>query len=142
MRPPATFLLLLLTALAACGTPQERCIRTATAELRTIDRLIDETEGNLARGYALEPTTVYRTVWVPCAGYGMGYGTGYGMGLDAPLRPAGMCIDERPEIITQPKAIDLSAEQRMLDGLRQKRQQLSRDAKAEIDRCRTAFPET
>jgi hypothetical protein len=127
-------ILLLLPLLAACGTPQERCIRSATSEIRTIDRLIVETEGNLARGYALEPTTVYRTVWVPCAG-------AWGGLEPALVRPAGMCLDERPEITTRPKAIDLAAERRTLDGLRQKRAELSGTAAERVELCRATYPQ-
>ena len=50
---------LALAALAACGTPQEQCINRNTRDLRTVDRLIAEAEGNLQRGYAYETITVY-----------------------------------------------------------------------------------
>ena len=38
--------LTLLVLLAACGTPQERCINGVTRDLRTVDRLIEEAEGH------------------------------------------------------------------------------------------------
>ena len=44
--------------LAACGTPQEQCIAYGTRDLRTVDKLIVETEGNLTRGYALEEKVI------------------------------------------------------------------------------------
>ena len=57
---------LTLAALAACGTPQEQCISCNTRDLRTVDRLIAESEGNLQRGYAYESVTVYEDYWTHC----------------------------------------------------------------------------
>jgi hypothetical protein len=56
----------LLLALVACGTPQEQCIARETRDLRVVERLITETQGNLQRGYALEEVFVERSVWVDC----------------------------------------------------------------------------
>ena len=53
-------LLALPLVLAACGTPQERCISQNTSEFRTVSRLLAEVEGNLARGYAWEERQVVR----------------------------------------------------------------------------------
>ena len=55
-----------LLALAGCGTPQEQCINRNTRDLRTVDRLIVETQGNLQRGYALETVTRYEDFWDTC----------------------------------------------------------------------------
>ena len=63
MRRLALFSLLALTA---CGTPQEQCINRNTRDLRTIQRLVDETQANIARGYAIEEYTVYVPVWQIC----------------------------------------------------------------------------
>lgn len=41
--------------LTACASPQERCERAATAELRALDAQIAETEDALARGYRTLP---------------------------------------------------------------------------------------
>jgi hypothetical protein len=41
--------LLSLLLLTACGTPQEQCINSVTRDMRVVDRLIAETEANLAR---------------------------------------------------------------------------------------------
>ena len=55
-----------LAALAGCGTPQEQCINRNTRDLRVVDRLIVETEGNLQRGYALETVTRFEDYWGTC----------------------------------------------------------------------------
>ena len=55
--------------LAACGTPQERCIRKNTVEYRNVSNLLSEVEANLARGYAWEERISSRTVWSTCRDY-------------------------------------------------------------------------
>ena len=55
-----------LLLVAACGTPQEQCINRNTSELRTITRLLEEVEGNLARGYAWEEREVSDTIYTTC----------------------------------------------------------------------------
>jgi len=123
----------LALGLAACGTPQQQCINTVTRDLRVVDGLIEQTQTNLNRGYALEDVTVWRTEWVECG----------------PLRtdkngkplPPRMCLDEVPETRTQPKAIDLEAEARTLRQLKVKRDQLARNAAPAIAACRAQYPE-
>lgn len=122
-----------LLLLTACGTPQEQCINRNTRDLRIVDRLITETKGNIDRGFAYEEITVYRDVWVYC---------------DPPAVPEGqpaprprMCLDERAETVTRPKAIDLAAEAKKLEGLVAKRRQLARAAEPLIAQCKAAYPE-
>ena len=52
---------LILLTLTACGTPQEQCIAANTRDLQVVNRLISETEANLARGYAWKERQVMRT---------------------------------------------------------------------------------
>lgn len=135
MHRPALAALLFLVA---CGTPQEQCIAKSTRDLRIVDRLIVETEGNLQRGYALEDVTVYTPVWVNCA-----------VSLPAPVAGAPappppaprLCLDERAETVTRPKAIDLKAEARTLRSLQDKRTQLAKAAAAPIAACKAQYPE-
>lgn len=124
---------LALATLAACGTPQEQCISRNTRDLRTVDRLIDEAEGNLARGYAFETITVYEDYWTYCP-------------MPAPVegQPAPkprMCLDERPVTEQRPKAIDLNEEARKLDSLKAKRKELARQAEKAIAACKAQYPE-
>lgn len=124
---------LALAALAACGTPQEQCINRNTRDLRNVDRLIKETEGNLARGYAFETVTVYEDRWVYCPQPKPPEG-------EAPLPPR-LCLDERPVTEQRPKAIDLNEEARKLESLKAKRKQLARQAEAVIAQCKAQYPE-
>ena len=45
--------ILALLLLAACATPLERCIASATKELRVVSGLIASTQANINRGYAI-----------------------------------------------------------------------------------------
>lgn len=123
---------LALAAVAACGTPQEQCINRNTRDLRTVDRLIRESEGNLARGYAFETVTVYESYWTTCerpAPEGQ------------PAPPPRPCLDERPVTQQRAKAIDLKEEARKLESLREKRKELARQAEKVIAACKAQYPE-
>lgn len=127
------FTFLALAGLAACGTPQEQCINRNTRDLRTVDRLIAESEGNLDRGYAFETITIYEDYWTYCEQPRPPEGE--------PVPPPRLCLEERPISVERPKAIDLKEEARKLDGLKQKRQELARRAEAVIAQCKAEFPE-
>jgi hypothetical protein len=124
---------LALAALAACGTPQEQCISRNTRDLRTVDKLIAETEGNLARGYAFETVTVYEDEWVYCEQAPVAE--------SQPAPPPRLCLDERPVTEQRPKAIDLNAEARKLDSLKAKRRDLARQAEQVIAACKAQYPQ-
>jgi hypothetical protein len=134
MKRPVVFTLTLsaLALLAACGTPQEQCIARSTRDLRTVDRLIAETQGNLDRGYAIETITVYEDDWTWCQSPVL---------VEGKPAPPHLCLDERPVTTTRPKAIDLADEARKLDGLKAKRRELSRAAQAQIAACKAEYPE-
>lgn len=120
--------------LAACGTPQEQCIARETRDLRVVTRLIAETEGNLARGYAFEEYTTYSTEFVRC-----GFFPDDGDPATAP-RPR-LCRERVPETERRPVAIDLAAEQRKLDSLLAKRRDLELRAAQVVEACKAAYPE-
>lgn len=122
-----------LLLLAACGTPQEQCISYVTRDLRNVDRLIAETEGNLQRGYAYDWVTETVTVWVPC--------------FDGPVGPdqhrsrGGMCLDDRDVTNRRAVAIDLKAEAAKLAGLKAKRKELARAAVKQVAQCKADNPQ-
>lgn len=133
IRRPALLACLLL---AACATPQEQCINRETRDLRTLDRLIAETDGNIRRGFALEEYTVDITVAGTCR---------EDRGTDAsgaPLPPAFVpCFVEREVTRTRPRAIDLNAERAKLASMQAKRRDLARAAERAVAQCRAQFPE-
>lgn len=124
--------LLLVLALAACGTPQERCIRSATQELRTLDALIAETEANLVRGYGYETREIVRHVWTWCDDY---------LGPDHRYSRR-MCFEPVFDTVERPVAIDPAAETRKRDALKSRRSALARRAGDAVAECRAKFPES
>jgi hypothetical protein len=128
----------LVAGLAACGTPQEQCIRTATRELRTVDRLLAETRANLARGYSYETEEITRTEWVICD-YVQDPASTPGAPLPKP-RPR-YCFDDVTDTVRREVAIDPALERRKLAGLEEKRRDLNGKAAAAIRACQTKYPE-
>ena len=128
MNTSAVFALFPLAILAACGTPQENCIRNSTREIRTLDRLIAESDANLARGYGFEETQILRHEWVICGPRQLGA---------APE----MCLEPVADTVRRPVAIDPAVETRKRDNLRDKRAALLKRAEADIAACRAAYPE-
>ncbi|NEY90905.1 hypothetical protein [Tabrizicola oligotrophica] len=123
----ASFLLL-----AACGTPQEQCISINTRDLQVVDRLIRESESNIARGYAIETETVYEPDWIDCTP----------MPTAARPKPVRrMCYDQVPVTVRREVAIDLNAEAAKLQSLKAKRASLAAAAEGVIAACRTKYPE-
>ena len=59
--------------LAACDTPQQQCVNTATYDLRVLHSLIAETEGNLQRGFAYQESIAVTPQWQFCGGGWGGY---------------------------------------------------------------------
>jgi hypothetical protein len=122
-----------LALLAACGTPQEQCINRNTRDLRTVERLIVETQGNLDRGYALETVTRYEDYWDTCFDPVVVNG-------ETVFKPR-PCLQERSYTEERPKAIDLKAEAKKLESLKVKRAELARAAEPLIAQCKAEYPE-
>jgi len=118
--------------LTACGTPQEQCISANTRDLQVVERLIRESEGNLARGYGYEMVTEYEPTWIDCTP----------RPTQAVPKPASqMCFDRVPVTVRKEVALDLRAEAAKLDGLKAKRASLARSAETVIAACKAKFPE-
>ncbi len=134
MKKTATFLI--LTTLAACGTPQEQCISRNTRDLRTVEKLIAESQGNLDRGYAIDRYEVTVPDWEPCIRYVPGTKE------DPTPRPVSTtCRTWDTETRTRPRSIDLAQEAKQLQQLKAKQRELSRQAQSVIAQCRAAYPE-
>ncbi len=131
-----TAALLILTTLAACGTPQEQCISRNTRDLRTVEKLIAESQGNLDRGYAIDRYEVTVPDWEPCIRYVPGTKE------DPTPRPVSTtCRTWDTETRTRPRSIDLAQEAKQLQQLKAKQRELSRQAQSVIAQCRAAYPE-
>ena len=118
--------------LTACGTPQEQCIGAATRDMRVVDRLIVEVEGNLARGYGYETITVYMPEWQDCTPQPT---------TASPEPKPQMCLEEVPHTSRQPVALNLAAEAAKLKGLKAKRAQQALAAASAVNQCKAQFPE-
>jgi hypothetical protein len=121
----------LCAMLAACGTPQEMCIRRGTADLRTVDRLIEEIEGNLARGFRYETEIRVRHRWTWCSP----------RLIDDDHMAPRLCPDEEEYEIRRPVPIDPAVEERTLANLKARRAVLVGPAARAVEACRRAYPE-
>lgn len=120
-----------LFLLAACGTPQEQCISSATHDMRVVDGLIADSEKTLARGYTFAEVTTFRTGFVDC--------TARATEANPNPEPA-RCVGQIPETIRKPVAVDLNAEAAKLASLRFKRAEQTRSAEAYIRQCKAMHP--
>ena len=122
----------LMVTLAGCSTPQERCIGSVTRDLRVVDRLIAETEGNLARGYAYETVVVRRPTFIDCTPEPT---------LADPDPARQQCLVTEERAVSSPVAIDLNAEAAKLASLKVKRAEQATTATAAVAACRQQYPE-
>ena len=127
-------LLPLLFLLVACATPQEACVSRETRDLRVLDTLIARDSATLERGYALAEETRWQPTLTFCSGSSFGGHSHHGFGTTACFRP-------EPRTRTVPVAVDLDDVQARLDGLLEKRAELSARAEAGVSACRSLFPE-
>ena len=123
-------LLLLPLLAAACASPQEQCISQVTRDLRVIGGLVNETQGNLARGYAIQQVSEEQVVRRTCTGKNEDGSTFTFPG-------------DNTTTVTRdvPVAIDLNAEQAKLNSLLERQSQLERSSQAAIQQCAVAYPE-
>lgn len=119
----------LLVVLVSCGTPQEQCIRNASVEARRLDRLIAQSQANLARGYAYEEKQVVNFAWVTCVGGGGTTGQ------------TSMCLEPFNDTVRREVAIDPAVETRKLENLVAKRKAIGAHAEAAVLACKQQHPE-
>lgn len=118
-----------LVVLAACQAPREACLADASRELRIVERLIDETRGNIARGYAVEEEQRVRVRPGICRGTD----EDGGVDLDS-------CEDVDVDMVARPVAVDLNAEAAKLDSLLERRERLAAEREARVGACAAAYP--
>lgn len=113
-------------ALAACATPQQQCISSASRNLSTVEKLIAQTRGNLARGFGVETKTKLVEAKQVCGRTP----NGKKIFCDIP-------VTEQERV---PVALDLKAEQAKLDSLLKRRAELLRAREARIKQCIALHP--
>ncbi len=118
-------LLLAPVLLGACASvSRDQCLRAATEEIRTLDRLIAETEAGLARGYGIDRLDVPIPERRHCTG----------------VSGSATCIESDIVAVERPVAIDPVAENRKIAAMRAKRQALIPRAMLQIAECKRRFP--
>jgi len=115
-----------LALLAACATPQEQCINTASNEVRAIRSAINTAQGNIARGYAIHRHT--ESYQVPDVCY------------DNNKKPY-RCFDIEYRTIETPVSINVAEERRKLANLKKHLPTATRKMNAGVASCRVQFPE-
>ncbi len=126
----ASLFILPLVALTACATPREQCISQVTRDTRVLGSLIEETRGNLARGYALEERQEVRTINGRCTGRNED-GTTFSFS----------CNETRTFTSTVPVAIDLNAERAKLASLEDRFVQAQATSNQAVAQCIAVHPE-
>lgn len=124
-------LLLIPLGLAACASPQERCISQAQRNLNVVNNLITVTRGNIERGYAIEERQEVRTVNRVCSDE-----------LDSGEVVRVRCQQVITEDVNVPVAIDLNAETAKLESLIERRDALQASVGSAIAQCQAQYPET
>lgn len=108
--------------IAACGTPQDRCVRAAQADLRAIDEQIADVETALEQGFRVLPAQEGVTRLRLCAW---------------PREPVLFCTEsiQRPRSESR-EVIDRQAEQARLQQLRRTRAELVVQTADRVAACR------
>ncbi|MBU2994246.1 hypothetical protein Q4555_07280 [Octadecabacter sp. 1_MG-2023] len=125
-----TLVLIPLIALAACGTPRERCIAGANRPVASLDQLIATTRGNIERGYALVEVEDVRVLRRTCEG----------------VREDGTkfryrCDETETFTRREPVTIDIANERRKLAQFIERRETAVQQAQATTQQCIAVHPE-
>lgn len=125
-------LLLMLPVLAACSTPRQSCINSATRDLAVVNGLIVQTEANLQRGYGLRREAYTSTRVDVCVG-SRSYRSSRGFGWN-------YCAVPQTRYRNVPVTIDRATEQRKLKELQQTRARLVKEARPKLEYCNAKYP--
>ena len=116
--------LYILPLLAACANPQETCRQQAVEEVRILEQLIEETEGNIERGYALESEVVNAVDLQVCLGN---------------IQNLLFCNRTGTTAVETPVAIDIRSERQKLKTLQERLQEAQQRAAYELQQCEAKF---
>jgi len=123
-------MVLSLVALAACESPLQSCLSSATQDLNAVNALIAQTQVDLQRGYGTVERQEVRTFNRMCPDFNSD-GT-----VDFEW-----CEQVVVRNIEEPVAIDLQETQRLLNQLEGQRTRLVPQTNAAIAQCQATFPE-
>ena len=129
MRPVLAALIPVL-ALAACQTPREACLSEGSRELRTVESLIRETQGNLQRGYAIETEQEVEVIRTTCE-----------VELEDGTEGRVPCDRTDVDEVERPVAIDFEEERAKLASLLEQRGRLLARQQARQQACIATYPE-
>jgi hypothetical protein len=115
-----------LALLAACATPQEQCINTASNAMRTLQGRIATIEGNISRGYAIHKQQQPRNVAGIC--------------YDLESVPYA-CLETEFRIVETPVPVDMADQRRQLADLKRRLPAEQKKARQGIATCRATYPE-
>ncbi|WP_456385581.1 hypothetical protein [Profundibacter sp.] len=115
-----------LALIAACATPQEQCINTASNEVRNIRTGISTAQGNIARGYAIFKSRESYEVVDVC--------------YDKDKKPY-TCYNTEYRTIESPVSINVAEERRKLANLKKRLPAATRLMNKSVASCRVQFPE-
>lgn len=115
-----------LALIAACATPQEQCINSASNEVRSMQSLISTTQGNIARGYAIHRSQQSYEVANIC--------------YNKDKKPY-TCYDTQYRTVETPVGIDVVEERRKLVNLKKRLPAAARKMNAGVASCRVQYPE-
>ncbi|NIY97936.1 excinuclease ABC subunit B [Salipiger sp. HF18] len=126
MRNAFAIPLLGLLVLAACGTPQERCISDASGPWRSAVQERERIAKDLARGYTYKTEFETRSRYVPCRTRGgfMSY-----------------CWDNDTQPVTRRVPVDKAALQARDAELARDIPSLRTNAQRDVAQCRALYPE-
>ena len=116
-----------LALIAACATPQEQCINTASNEVRSIRSGISTAQGNIARGYAIHRSQqAYEAPDICYDKNSKSY----------------RCFHTQYRTIETPVSINLAEERRKLANLKKRLPAAMRQMNAGVANCRVLYPES
>jgi len=119
-----------LLALAACATPREACIASASREGRVVNALVAQTQANLNRGFAISERQELRVRRAKCEGESED-----GVAFEV------ACEKTETVTVRDAVAIDLKEEREKLESLLERQRQNRINAQAAVQQCIAANPE-
>ncbi|PIE16933.1 MAG: hypothetical protein CSA68_00350 [Rhodobacterales bacterium] len=115
----------LLSLVAACATPQQRCLNSAANALHRLQSDISRTQGNIDRGYAIHRQQQSYPVTATC--------------YDKDDKPY-LCEDIEYRTVETPVTIDIAQERRKLAEMRRKLPAVKRAMLAKSAECKRLYP--